>query len=176
MISFADFIDAVYEGRHPHPWQDRFAERCATGQPPGLVGVPTGCGKTAVVDALVWALATQTHLSPAERTVGARIVWAIDRRILVDQVHEHATQLASRLAAARQNDGDPLYEMASRLASISDAAPLVATRWRGGIARDRSLHSPTQAQVITSTVAQVGSRLLFRGYGVGRRSLALERG
>jgi CRISPR-associated endonuclease/helicase Cas3 len=129
-----------------------------------------------VVDALVWALASQADLPPAARSVGARIVWAIDRRILVDEVHAHASALAERLLTARDCEDDPLHRTAIRLSAMSGDVPLVATRWRGGIASDRSLHAPTQAQVITSTVAQVGSRLLFRGYGVGRRSLSVEAG
>lgn len=178
MISFAEFIQAVHDdrGRTPYPWQERFATRCATGGPPSLVGVPTGCGKTTVVDALVWALACQADLPAATRSVGARIVWAIDRRILVDEVHAHASALAERLLTARDGEHGPLHEAAVRLSAMSGDVPLVATRWRGGIARDRSLYAPTQAQVITSTVAQIGSRLLFRGYGVGRRSLSVAAG
>jgi CRISPR-associated endonuclease/helicase Cas3 len=178
VISFAEFLQAVHRdaGLTPYPWQARFAERCREGAPPELVGVPTGCGKTTVVDALVWALACQADLPPAERSVGARIVWAIDRRILVDEVHARAAQLAERLLQAAANGHDPLHETATRLAALSGDVPLIATRWRGGISDRRPLHAPTQPEVITSTVAQVGSRMLFRGYGVGRRSLAVEAG
>lgn len=176
MIPFAEFMAAISGGRTPYPWQQRFAERCARGSPPSTVGVPTGCGKTTVVDALVWALALQADLPPSERSVGARIVWAIDRRILVDEVNAHASAVAERLLIARNQTKDPLHETAVRLSAMSGDVPLVATRWRGGIATDRSLHQPAQPQVITSTVAQVGSRLLFRGYGVGRGSLSVEAG
>lgn len=176
MISFTEFLAAVYGDHAPYPWQQRFAERCANGAPPSAVGVPTGCGKTTVVDALVWALARQADLPPSERSVGARIVWAIDRRILVDEVHAHASALAERLAFARDDTEDPLHETAVRLSAMSGDVPLLATRWRGGIATNRPLHPPAQPQVITSTVAQVGSRLLFRGYGVGRGSLSVEAG
>jgi len=176
VISFAQFTTAVYGDRTPYPWQQRFAERCASGSPPSTVGVPTGCGKTTVVDALVWALARQADRPPSERTVGARIVWAIDRRILVDEVHTHASALAERLRIARDQTEDPLHETAVRLSAMAGEVPLVATRWRGGIPTDRSLRPPAQPQVITSTLAQVGSRLLFRGYGVGRGSLSVEAG
>lgn len=177
MISFRDFIQAAYEDdRCPYPWQERFAEHCVCGTPPALVGVPTGCGKTTVVDALVWALACQADEPAARRTVGARIVWAIDRRILVDEVHAHASTLAARLLSAQGDAGHPLKEMADRLAGMARGVPLVATRWRGGVPLRRALYPPTQAQVITSTIAQVGSRLLFRGYGVRRGSLAVEAG
>lgn len=174
MISFDGFLTSL---GHPSPysWQERFAQRCADGEPPSVIAVPTGAGKTTAVDALVWALARQADLPAAERTVGVRIVWAIDRRILVDEVHEHACEVAYALAAAEEG---PLREVADRLRKLAgpDAPPLVATRWRGGIDDPSELYGPLQPQIITSTVGQIGSRLLFRGYGVSERSLALETG
>ncbi|MEA2172202.1 MAG: CRISPR-associated endonuclease/helicase Cas3, partial [Solirubrobacteraceae bacterium] len=127
---------------------------------------------------LIWALAMQADRPPHERTIGVRTVWAIDRRILVDEVHDRATDLSERLAAAVGNPVDDLYHMAQRLRSFtgSGGQPLVVTRWRGGIPRESRAHHPFQPEIITSTVAQIGSRLLFRGYGVGERSLALEAG
>ena len=101
-----------------------------------------------------------------------RIVWAIDRRILVDEVYEHAQKLADLLAGAADAPGDPLRDVAKRLKRISGGPPLVATRWRGGLDDLPERCGPLQPQIISSTVAQIGSRLLFRGYGVGRRSLA----
>ncbi len=177
MISFAQFMQVVRGPEiEPYPWQARLAERCAHGEPPSAIAVPTGAGKTATVDALVWALAQQAERPAAQRTVGVRIVWAIDRRILVDEVHTHAEQLAGLLSAAVDDPGDPLRDMASRLAELSGGAPLVATRWRGGLEGRPERCGPLQPQIISSTIAQIGSRLLFRGYGVGRRSLAIEAG
>lgn len=184
-------------GWNPYPWQVRFAESWANhdGDPPGWVIAPTGSGKTGVLDALVWALTQQADLAPAERTTSTRIVWAIDRRILVDAVFEHARALADRLDDALDAGpgGDPLHETALRLyrlACTEETAevpprehrrrlglrPLAVQRWRGGIASREQLFSPFQPQIITSTVAQIGSRLLFRGYGVGERSLQLAAG
>lgn len=180
----------------PYPWQIRFAERWADPDAPPLAWViaPTGAGKTAVLDALVWALARQADLAPAERTATTRIVWAIDRRVLVDEVHEHALALAERLEQALDAGpgADSLHEVASRLfrlACIGRKAPLdreerqrlglqplAVQRWRGGIAREEQLLSPFQPQIIASTVAQIGSRLLFRGYGLGERSLQVGAG
>jgi CRISPR-associated endonuclease/helicase Cas3 len=199
--SFADFAGAVHAphgGRWtPYPWQEHFAELAASsdGPPPSWVVAPTGAGKTIVVDALVWALAAQAELPASERTASTRTVWAIDRRLLVDEVHHHTSRLAERLEQALAGGDDALVAVAQRLMHLAtaggedqDAAPggdpsdsahrrpLVVTRWRGGIARDRALIPPFQPQVITSTVGQIGSRLLFRGFGVGHRSAALAAG
>ncbi|HMJ01795.1 MAG TPA: type I-U CRISPR-associated helicase/endonuclease Cas3, partial [Conexibacter sp.] len=175
MISFPAFLDALGLPE-PYDWQRAFAERCAAGSPPAVVGVPTGSGKTTAVEALVWALAMQAERPAAVRTVGVRTVWAIDRRILVDEVHGRARRLAARLADALEDETSVLHPVAARLARLGGGRPLIATRWRGGIDDPRELLGPQQPQVITSTVAQIGSRLLFRGYGVAPGSLALEAG
>ncbi len=186
MIAFGAFLREV-RGHGAYPWQEHFATRLAEEDPgedvpaPLDVVVPTGSGKTTVVDALVWALAAQAQRPPAERTVGVRIVWAIDRRILVDEVHRQASVLADRLRAAFASPTDPIHELAVRLellkgddaAALPESArgtPLIATRWRGGVTAPALAQHPLQAEVITSTVAQIGSRMLFRGYGLGDRS------
>jgi CRISPR-associated endonuclease/helicase Cas3 len=176
VISFERFFTRIH-GHDPYPWQRRLATRCAAGELPSVIAVPTGSGKTATVDALLWALASQAERPAAERTVGTRIVWAIDRRILVDEVHDHAERLAHELADALAAPRHELQPVAAALARLGGGGiPLVATRWRGGIEPDRVVPAPSQPQVITSTVAQAASRLLFRGYGVAMRSRALAAG
>ncbi len=176
MIGFAEFLLALGQ-RAPYEWQTRLAERCAIDGPPSVIALPTGVGKTTTVEALVWALAWQADRPARERTVGVRTVWAIDRRILVDEVHTRACDLAERLEVALGDASDPLHELAERLARLGGAdLPLAVTRWRGGINEERQLFGPLQPHVITSTVAQIGSRLLFRGYGVAEGSLAMEAG
>lgn len=186
MTTFRDFFAAIRDGARPYPWQERLAERLAAGSPPAAIRVPTGAGKTATIDALVWALGQQADRAPHERTIGVRTVWAIDRRILVDEVHDHARRIADLLTAAVDDPGNVLHPLALRLMSFTadvadarsagDATPLVVQRWRGNLRMESFAHHPLQPQIITSTVAQIGSRILFRGYGIGERSLTVEAG
>lgn len=192
MISFAAFYAAVHGGLEPYPWQAALADRLAgeqrsadtTAVPPLTIDVPTGSGKTSVIDALVWALAAQADRAPSERTVGVRIVWAIDRRLLVDEVAKQADGLARLLKTAFADANHELHDVAVRLESLKGlpspadgpepafhGVPLVVSRWRGGVAIPSPAQHPMQVEIITSTVAQIGSRMLFRGYGLGRGSL-----
>lgn len=175
MIGFESFFRELH-GVPAHSWQRRLAERLAAGEPPRAIVVPTGGGKTAALDALVWALARQVDRPSHERTVGVRIVWAIDRRLLVDEVFERMGAVAERLASAAVDADDPLHSAAAALGAYTDGdgPPLDVVRWRGQVRIESRSHHPLQPQIITSTVAQVGSRMLFRGFGVGERSLALE--
>ncbi|MDA8020490.1 MAG: type I-U CRISPR-associated helicase/endonuclease Cas3 [Thermoanaerobaculia bacterium] len=135
---------ARYRGTHdvdPFPWQTRLAEG---GTLPELIDIPTGCGKTSVLDALLWR--------SIERGEARRIVWVVDRRLVVDDVFAHAEKVAASYSVR-------------------------AVRWRGGITLDEQwLLEPHERALIVSTVDQVGSRILFRGYGVGWKNRAIHAG
>lgn len=156
-------------GREPFPWQVRLAERLCGGEVPDLVDVPTGLGKTSVIIAWAFALAASLEdRGPAARTLPLRLIYVVDRRVIVDSTYELARQLVERL------DPDaPAGPVAGRVAAAlkglagADARPLEAVRMRGGVTWDaRWLDRPHQPAVVVSTVDQFGSRLLFRGYGV----------
>src|SRR5207249_11277370 len=86
-------------------------------------------------------------------------------RIVVDQAQLHATHLMDTLAASGSGI---LREAADSLRELAqDCRPLDVYALRGGMYRETAwARSPLQPTVIASTVDQVGSRLLFRGYGV----------
>src|SRR5581483_7437753 len=151
-------------GSPPFPWQTMLAERVSTGRWPTALDLPTASGKTACIDIAVWALAAQAHRPLAERTAPRRIWFVVDRRIVVEEAVERARKIAEALATAT---GGPLKEVADRLRELSGTGrPLAVGRLRGGILRDDGwARIPSQPAVITSTVDQLGSRLLFRGYG-----------
>ena len=161
--SFPHFFHALWD-RDPFPWQTMLAEQVAGSDWPDALDLPTASGKTACLDIAVWTLATQAERPLSERTAPRRTWFVVDRRIVVDEAFERARRVAEKLAAAKAG---PLKEVADRLCALSGTErPLAVGRLRGGIFRDDGwARLPSQPAIITSTVDQLGSRLLFRGYG-----------
>lgn len=150
----------------PFPWQLDLVrqvdqDRCW----PGLVDLPTGSGKTSLIDIAVFLLALDAELRAECRWMPRRIVLVVDRRVVVDQADQRGAHLAQVLATATSG---VVKTVAERLQSLSgDGPPLVTTVLRGGMVRDETwAHRPDVPAIISSTVDQVGSRLLFRGYGL----------
>ena len=163
--AFRDFFSRI-NGYEPFPWQARLAERVLGGQGwPGSLMLPTGAGKTAVIDVAVFALASQAQ-EPA-RTTPRRIFFVVDRRVVVDEAFRRAQSLAARLQAALTSQDGIVSEVARRLMQLGGEVPLAVAAMRGGmyLNHDWARH-PAQPMVCVSTVDQVGSRLLFRGYGI----------
>lgn len=169
LISFADFFRALW-GHDPFPWQIRLADQVANGTWPEWITLPTGTGKTSVIDIAVHALAYQAARPAAERTAPVRVVFAVNRRIVVDEAFERARVIADALKTSIGDTGSPLYSHAHVLAGLagnSSAPPFEAFPLRGGTFTDRSwARSAFQPLVLSTTLDQLGSRLLFRGYGV----------
>lgn len=163
---FAAVFEAVH-GMPPFPWQRRLVDRLAAGEGwPDALDLPTGAGKTAAIDAALFHLALQADAGVARRAP-LRIAFVVDRRIIVDAAADRAETIARALSTAAGNT--PLARMAARLQYLAgpDAPPLMVARLRGGLPREEDwARSPGQPTILCSTVDQVGSRLLFRGYGI----------
>jgi CRISPR-associated endonuclease/helicase Cas3 len=164
--TFPEFFEHLY-GYSPFPWQRMLAERVAEAEAnwPDAIDLPTASGKTACIDVAIWALANQANLDFGERTAPRRIWFVVDRRIVVDEAFERAKNIAEKLIAA--GDG-PLKIVADRLRRLGGLErPLAVGKLRGGIIQedDGWARIPSQPAILTSTVDQLGSRLLFRGYG-----------
>src|SRR5690606_36250656 len=162
---FSAFFQALW-GYEPFPWQAALAARVVAGSWPSALALPTASGKTACIEIAPYALAGRVDRPTSQRTAPRRIWFVVDRRIVVDEAFARAERIATRLMEATTG---PLKEIADRLRAVGGTERPVATaRLRGGILRDDGwARLPSQAAVITSTVDQVGSRLLFRGYGQG---------
>lgn len=165
---FAAFFRDIH-GEEPFPWQQRLMAHVLNHQTwPKVVDLPTGVGKTAVLDIAVFSIAAQPDVAPR------RIVFVIDRRIVVDQVYSRAEKIRACIQSGRTKI---LSRIKQRLDDLSDGNLLGVSALRGGIAIDNEwAHHPDQPWVIVSTVDQFGSRLLFRGYGVTQKMRPIHAG
>lgn len=169
---FTKFFRAVNEDHPPFPWQERLTRQVAVERAwPRIVAVPTGCGKTALIEIIVFLLALEADRS--DRVAALRTFFAVDRRLIVDQAEERATRLAAALASAQSGI---LREVADRLRTLGPE-PLRVAKLRGGIAYEGFwCDDPGQPTIVTTTVDQLGSRLLFRGYGCSDSRRPIEAG
>jgi CRISPR-associated endonuclease/helicase Cas3 len=138
MPQFADWYHAT-RSRTPYPWQTRLAQSIAAGEWPSSLSLPTSSGKTTVLDIWAWAV------SQGIPGIPLRLYWCVDRQVVVDGVARQAESLRSLLPRLQ-----------------------IATLHGGLDLSDPGVSDPTAPAIITSTVDQLGSRLLFRAYGSSR--------
>lgn len=184
VADFSAFFVAVH-GRKPFPWQARLAGHvCETGEWPAELDLPTGTGKTAVLDIAVFAMAFDAQRPAPERRMPRRAILVVDRRTVVDQAYVRARRLRDALAGPASGVvgqvADALALLRARPSLLNAAPraakprPLAVAYLRGAVPRDDGwAQDPSQPLIGVSTVDQIGSRLLFRGYGVspGMRSV-----
>lgn len=172
--SFEEFFHALW-GFEPFPWQTMLAKQVARGCWPDVLDLPTAAGKTACIDIALFALACQAKQPIEQRSTPRRIWFVVDRRIVVDEAFERATTIANKLQSATSG---PLFSIANELRDLAGTDRAVAVaRLRGGILRDDGwARLPSQPAVITSTVDQLGSQLLFRSYGHSQRTAPIFAG
>ncbi len=176
---FGAFFQALW-GREPFPWQTRLAEQVCEAEWPRFIDLPTASGKTACLDVAVFALAVQSRLRPLKRTIGRRTFFVVNRRVIVDEANSRAVVIAEKLAQAANHDAPEsilrrVADSLRRTSGSTDTPPLDVAIMRGGIVRDnRWVRSATQPTIVTSTIDQLGSRLLFRGYGVSAEAAPMH--
>jgi CRISPR-associated endonuclease/helicase Cas3 len=164
-----DDFDAFFEDIHGHApfsWQsDLLRSVCAERAWPDLLDVPTGGGKTALLDIALFALALDAASTPGQRWAPRRVAMVVDRRIVVDQTARRARRIVEALDNPKH---EVVRAVAQALRSLSvHGIPALSATLRGGLVRDVAwARWPDVPLLLSSTVDQVGSRLLFRGYGV----------
>lgn len=177
---FGDFYLEIRK-RKPYRWQRRAARELTEGAIWPALSAPTGTGKTTLIECFLFALACVAQKRP--RPLPLRLTWVIDRRGVADDVFDHARSAAE---AIHKGSGEITSIVRAQLRALSadhlpaDEPPVQVRLWRGGLAGamasegPRTPLVPVAPAVVCSTVDQIGSRLLFRGYGVSHRSRPME--
>lgn len=169
---FGEFFRALYRDKQdkpiePFPWQTRLARQVFEEGWPDCIDLPTASGKTACIDIAVFVLACQADRETRKRTVGRRIFFTVNRRVIVDEAYDRSLNLAKRLLESKNGILKEVDDALHEVSGDQDSPPLDVAQLRGGIYRDRAwARSITQPIVVCTTADQLGSRLLFRGYGV----------
>lgn len=183
-LTIADF-DAYFRELHhcePYDWQARLTKQVVERTWPPAIDLPTGSGKTACLDIAVFALACQASWEKGKRTAPRRVFFCVNRRVIVDEAYQRALRIAEAICEAERSPPSlpVLSRVATALRQLSSARgdggpPLDVLELRGGIYRDnRWARSATQPTIICTTIDQLGSRLLFRGYGVSENAAPIQ--
>ena len=146
-------------GHSPMRWQDRLFDQFMDRNIPTALDLPTGLGKTSVM--AIWLVARAIAVEDVLKAIPRRLVYAVDRRAVVDQ----ATEEAEKLRKALEGEAKHLKK-SLRL----DGGALPISTLRGAHVDNREwLDDPAAPAIIVGTVDMIGSRLLFEGYGVSRK-------
>lgn len=170
--------------RDAFPWQVNAFAWLAKGRTPSSVGLPTGTGKTSMIP--IWVAALAWQASKASLTLPRRLVWVVNRRVVVDQATDEAVGMIERLASPESGEDNErrqtLMELRRHLAGISflgvaDRAPVTVSTLRGQLADNGEWAlDPSRPAIVIGTVDMIGSRLLFSGYGDGKSKRPLHAG
>lgn len=166
----------------PYDWQSRLARQVMEGTWPGAIDLPTGSGKTSCLDIALFALACQASWEKTRRNAPRRIYFCVNRRVIVDEAHQRAVRIGQKIWNAEQDAGGfpVLARAAAALRILSGMSrksgpPLDVLELRGGIYCDnRWARSATQPTIVCTTIDQLGSRVLFRGYGVSPNAAPIQ--
>ncbi len=149
---------ASKQGPTPLKWQFRMFEELCQNKIPKVCDLPTGIGKTSIIN--LWMLALRHQIAEKKPRLPTRLVYVVDRRTVVDQ----ATSIAERIQGNL-----PKLGMAEDWLSVSTL--------RGQFADNRDWTTdPSRPAIIIGTVDMIGSRLLFSGYRSSYKQRPLDAG
>ena len=157
-------------GKPPYAWQERlYGDWFSQGKVPSSIRLPTGTGKTRIM--AIWLLGLAGGAS-----LPRRLVWIVDRRVVVDQATSEAEKLRRALAATELRQIRSALEKLS-VSATEGSTPLAISTLRGAFEDNGEWSDdPSRPAIIVGTVDIVGSRLLFSGYGDGRYHRPLHAG
>ena len=171
-------------GRKPFPWQERAFVILAAGNVPPTISLPTGTGKTSLIP--IWLAALAWQAGRGHLALPRRLVWIVNRRVVVDQATDEAVLMVERVNNPDiVQDGEHrkvLEQLRSSLVGLSflgsrGSASVVVSALRGQLADSGEWKfDPTRPAIVIGTVDMIGSRLLFSGYGDGKSKRPLHAG
>ena len=165
-----------FTGKEPFEWQKRLFKVFLKGEIPRRVALPTGAGKTSLM--AIWLLAFTRLASMKKRNVlPRRLVWIVDRRVVVDQATEEAQNIRQKIRDLENIEDQAVRKVLSAVKEevcnacinhLNEAIPIAVSTLRGELADNQEWKKdPSRLGIIIGTVDMIGSRLLFSGYGDG---------
>jgi CRISPR-associated endonuclease/helicase Cas3 len=185
MMTKTEFDDCFeyLTGNRPFEWQVRLFEAIKVGRIPDACDIPTGLGKTSII--AIWVLALGEYLLKDcnLRQIPLRLVYVVDRRVVVDQSTDEAERVIHKMQESLCSPESPsiLKAIAQGYAraTFTQSDSLIAlSSLRGQRADNREwCLDPSRPAIVVGTVDMIGSRLLFSGYGgVGKNHRSLQAG
>ena len=181
MTKFRETFEAL-TGVQPFPWQEKLFLRLMTGELPRHCDVPTGLGKTSVIAVWIAALGMSILEPSRYQRIPRRLVYIVDRRVVVDQATFEVERLRERLAGTRGNESlialRSIVNALRQTSTVPDDCGVTVSTLRGKFADNHAWHfDPSRPSIVVGTVDMIGSRMLFAGYGgVGRNWRSLQAG
>jgi CRISPR-associated endonuclease/helicase Cas3 len=179
MIDF-DYCFKKLTDNEPFAWQRKLFARLTRGVFPPACDIPTGLGKTSII--LIWLLSLADDLmrQDSQRTIPLRLVYVVDRRVIVDQATSEAYGIVKKLKQLAKTDEQlrKVYDALERAALSQDDVVVALSTLRGEHADNREwMLDPSRPAIIVGTIDMIGSRLFFSAYGgVGESYKALQAG
>lgn len=163
--SFEEFYHAVH-GFSPYEWQKDIANHVSDkGYFPEHISVPTGLGKTSNIDIAVWGIGKQIH-EGKKRTLGQRIVLAVERQVIVDGISHHVQNLVEKVNSSSH---EHVSVVRNSLLELSfDGVAVKQETFHGTRRTSGEWVDASGVTIIATTVTQVTLRLLGQAPGVSR--------
>ncbi len=158
-------------GNLPYNWQESLFSLFLSGEVPPVVNLPTGSGKTSVMAVWLLALASQAARPGQPKSgVPRRLVWVVNRRVVVDQATEEAELIRKRIGDTTIGQLKGIRDAVRGLSLGRENQEVIGISTLRGEKEDNREWSkePSRPAIIVGTVDMIGSRLLFSGYGNGR--------
>lgn len=174
---FAKRFEAL-TGNAPFPWQERLLLWFLSDKTlPTDVSLPTGTGKTSIMAIWLLALAAKSSADSRQISIPRRLIWVVNRRVVVDQATDEAARMRERINDPAIVELEPIRSALMKLCGETSGDLLGISTLRGQFEDNAEWRGdPSRPAVIVGTVDMIGSRLLFSGYGVGFRAKPLHAG